>query len=176
MTPLSPEATRILARVRLAAFDVDGTLTDGRVVYVGDDELQNFCVHDGQGLVWLRKEGVQLTWITGRGCEATSRRAKELGVAELVLRSGPKDELLAEIQTRLGIPPEETLAMGDDLPDLGLARRAAFFAAPANARVEVRERADLVPSRAGGDGAARELCEHVLAARGTWASKVDGYA
>lgn len=157
-----------LAGVRLLALDVDGVLTDGRVTYVGEHESQSFWVQDGQGLVWLRKAGVRLAWISGRGCEATERRARELGVDELHLRSGPKDQVLGEVQARLGVAPAETAAMGDDLPDLGLAERAGFFAAPANARSEVRARADLVTRASGGAGAVRELVEHILRAQGRW--------
>ena len=69
-----------LARARLLALDVDGVLTDGRVVYAGEMELQAFDVQDGQGLVWLRRAGVHVAWITGRGSPATEKRARELGV------------------------------------------------------------------------------------------------
>ena len=171
----SPQVEDALRAVRLLAFDVDGTLTDGRVVYLGEDELQSFCVHDGQGLAWLRREGLVQAWISGRGCEATRRRAKDLGVDELHLGAGPKEAVLAGVQERLGIGPDETLAMGDDLPDLALARRAALFAAPSNARVEVREHAQLRLQAAGGYGAARELAESILRARGLWDPKVNGY-
>ena len=82
---LPPELVAKLAAVRLAVFDVDGTLTDGRVVYIGDQELQSFCVHDGQGLAWLHRAGIQLAWITGRGCASTKRRAAELNVNFLSL-------------------------------------------------------------------------------------------
>ncbi len=157
-----------LARVELIALDVDGTLTDGRVVYVGDQELQRFCVRDGQGLAWLRGVGVRFAWITGRGSKPTERRAAELGVSAFRPRSGPKDEVLAEVQAELGVLPANTVAMGDDLPDLALARRAACFVAPADARVEVREAADWVTHERGGDGAVRALCELVLRARGDW--------
>lgn len=155
-----------LERTKLLVLDVDGVLTDGRVVYGGSEEFQFFDVQDGQGLAWLRKAGITVAWITGRGCEATRRRAEELGVTELHMRSGPKDAALTAVQERLGIAPDETVAMGDDLPDLGLARHAGVFAAPANARPQVRERADLVTEASGGRGAVRELCERILVARG----------
>lgn len=164
-----------LARAELLALDVDGTLTDGRVIYVGDVESQEFCVRDGQGLVWLREAGVQLAWITGRGSKPTERRAQELGVAAFRPRSGPKHEVLAALQKELGVAPDATLAMGDDLPDLALARRAAFFAAPADARPEVRLRADWVAPTRAGDGAVRALCELVLRARGQWEALVARY-
>ncbi len=157
-----------LARARLLVLDVDGTLTDGRVVYVGEQEVQSFCVRDGQGLVWLRKAGVALAWISGRGCAATERRAQDLGVEFVRLRCRDKTAALTELQAQLGISAVETLAMGDDLPDLALARGASFFATPADGRRELRERADLVTEVRGGEGAVRELCELCLVAKGRW--------
>jgi 3-deoxy-D-manno-octulosonate 8-phosphate phosphatase (KDO 8-P phosphatase) len=170
---LRPETERVLARARLLALDVDGTLTAGRVSYLDERELVEFDVRDGQGLVWLREAGVEIAWISGRGCAATKVRAAELGVRELHLRAGPKAAVLAEIQERRAIAREETVAMGDDLVDLGLRSRAAFFAAPADAAAAVRERADLVTRSLGGRGAVRELCEALLAAKGLWDARVD---
>jgi 3-deoxy-D-manno-octulosonate 8-phosphate phosphatase (KDO 8-P phosphatase) len=163
---------RILAEARLLVLDVDGTLTDGRVAYVGSEELAAFHVHDGQGLVWLREAGVQVAWVSGRGSRAVERRAKELGVRELHLGVIDKARVLDELQRRLDIAPEHTAVMGDDLTDLPLAARAALFAAPANARAEVRSRALLVTHAAGGAGAVRELAERMLAARGLWKARV----
>lgn len=158
----------MLARAELLALDVDGTLTDGGIAYVGERELQRFCVRDGQGLAWLKQAGVRLAWITGRGCAATRRRARELEVDVYREKAGAKDDALAAVQAELGLAPEDTVAMGDDLPDLALSTRAAFFVAPADGRPEVRARADLVTAARGGDGAVRELCEHILRAKGCW--------
>jgi len=169
-TELSEGQRDALARARLLVLDVDGTLTDGRVVYVEEGELQRFCIRDGQGLAWLREAGVVLAWITGRGCEATRRRAQDCGVEHLITHSGPKGPVLERLQAQLGIAQEETVAMGDDLPDLALAERAAFFATPADGRGELQRRADLVCAQRGGDGAVRELAEHILRARGRWSA------
>ena len=174
----SPEA---LAGIQLVALDVDGTLTDGSVIYAGAPgdaseglgapvrEIQAFHVHDGQGLAWLAQAEVRVVWITGRGSEPTRRRADELGITALVARAGPKDRALEALQRELEVAPEHTAAMGDDLADLAMRARAAFFAAPADARPEVRAAADLVTSARGGHGAVRELCEAILRAKGRWA-------
>lgn len=158
---------RTLAAVRLVVLDVDGTLTDGRIAYVGGEELATFHVHDGLGLVRLRAAGIALAWITGRGSRAVETRARELGVLELHQHVGDKAAKLAEVQARLDIPPAHTLAMGDDLPDLRLAERAALLVAPANARAEIKARAGLVTQASGGAGAVRELAERILRARGS---------
>ncbi len=170
---LDADLRQRLAAIELVVLDVDGVLTDGGVVYVDGEEAQRFDVKDGAGLAWLRREGVHQAWITGRGCDATRRRAEELGA---LLHTGVrgKEEVLAQVQRDLGVSPEATLAMGDDLPDLALAARAAVFVAPADARPEVRARADLVTRARGGRGAVRELAEALLDARGRWQSIVDG--
>jgi len=160
------ERAGILARARLVVFDVDGVLTDGRVVYSERLEVQAFDVKDGFGIAQLVRAGVEVAWISGRGFWGTRQRAEELGVRELHLRAGPKDLVLAGVQERLGIPPADTVSMGDDVPDLGLAERSALFVAPADAHPEVRARAGWVCAARGGRGAARELCDAVLAARG----------
>ena len=160
------EVQAALSACRLLALDVDGVLTDGSIVYAGEVEQQVFHVRDGQGLVWLRRAGVELAWITGRGCEATRARAAELGVRELHMRVSDKAAVLRELQQRLDIAAEATVAMGDDLADLGLAQCAALFAAPADADARVRARAQLTTTARGGRGAVRELCEAILEARG----------
>ena len=168
-----------LAGVRLIALDVDGVLTDGSISYDAygrPGQLQTFNVKDGAAFGWLRDAGVQVAWITGRGCPATRTRARELGVEELHVKVRDKAAALADVQQRLGISPEETAAMGDDLADLGLAEGSGFFAAPADACHEVRERADLITHAAGGRGAVRELAEAVLRARGAWDAVVRRYA
>lgn len=166
---LTPELTARLTQVRLVALDVDGTLTDGSVIYGDDGQEVRFDVRDGQGMVWLVRElGLELAWITGRGCPAVERRAAELGVKHLIMHSGPKAEVLQSLQDRLGISPAQTLAMGDDLPDLGLASRAGIFCAPADAREEVRAAATWVTDAPGGRGALREVAEELLRARGCW--------
>jgi 3-deoxy-D-manno-octulosonate 8-phosphate phosphatase (KDO 8-P phosphatase) len=165
-----------LARARLLALDVDGVLTDGRIVYSGETEIQAFDVQDGLALVWLRKADVHVAWISGRGSPTTKRRAAELGVEELHLLALDKGAVLRDVQRRLGIAPESTVAMGDDLPDLALAASAAVFAAPANAREEVRARASLVTRARGGEGAVRELAEEILRAKGLWPGLLEKFS
>ena len=159
-----------LVKTRLLVLDVDGVLTDGRVVYSdAPSETQVFDVKDGLGLNLVRGAGITVAWITGRGCDATRRRADDLGVEELHMRvRGGKLAKLVEIQTRLGISAEETIAVGDDLPDLPMREAAAVFACPSDAHDSVLRRADWISSRPGGRGAVRELCDRLLVAQGQW--------
>lgn len=170
-----PQGTR-LARVKLLALDVDGVLTDGRIAYGANgpaDERPAFDVQDGIAFRWLQQEGVVVAWISGRGSPGVEFRARELEIREVHLRVASKSAVLAEVQERLAIPPEATAGMGDDIPDLGLRARCGFFAAPANARSEVRDRADLVTESSGGRGALRDFAELILRAKGRWQAIVD---
>ena len=163
-----------LAATRLVVLDVDGVLTDGSVVYAADAdgetlEVQRFDAKDGLGLNLLRDAGIVRAWITGRGNPTTERRAGELGIEELFMRSrSSKVEILADIQERRGITPAETVVMGDDLIDLSMASRAAVLACPADAHRSVLERAQLISRFPGGRGAVRELCDAILEAQGRW--------
>lgn len=175
-SPERPEEhLELLGRIRLVALDVDGVLTNGRVIYTELTETQEFDAKDGIALRWLRECDIEVCWISGRGSGATERRAQELGVKELFTRVRDKEAVLAELQERLRLGEAETLAMGDDLPDLALARRAAFFACPADARPEVRERAQWVTHAPGGRGAVREVVEGLLKAQNAWTSILERY-
>jgi len=178
----SAKLTEVLRRARLLALDVDGTLTDGSIVLLGGSvsekpqEIQRFDVRDGIAMRWLADAGIKLAWISGRGAGVTSARGVELGIHHVALRVPDKFVELERLQARLGIDPTDTIAMGDDLPDLAMRSRAAFFAAPSDACEAVRSRADLVTRAAGGAGAVRELAETILRARGAWDALVESYA
>ena len=155
------------AKVRLAAFDVDGTLTDGRLFYDhAGRELKAFHVHDGLGLKLLAQHGITVAWITARSSALVEARARELGIAEL--HQGIRDKLacLDALCGRLRIPFEEVCFFGDDLPDLPVLAVAGLAAAPANAHPWIRERVHWRTGLAGGEGAVRELCDLLLSAQG----------
>ncbi len=165
-----------LAKMRLLVLDIDGTLTDGQILYAVDGDLQRYNVHDGQGMVWLRRAaGMKQAWISGRTGPSAERRSTDLRIDEVHLGVGPKAEVLRAVQERLGIGPEHTISMGDDLPDLALAACSALFVAPKNARHEVKQRADFVTRKGGGKGAVREVCEWLLYAQGHWPKILEEY-
>ncbi len=162
-----------LAGVKLLVFDVDGVLTDGRIV-LGDDgyEYKAFHTHDGHGIRLLQDSGVAVGLITGRTSVLVSRRAEELQIGHLM--QGRKDKVTAldEMASRAGVDRAAVAFVGDDIVDLGAMRRAGLGLAVANATPMTRDHADWVTARAGGDGAAREICELVMAAQGTLARAI----
>jgi 3-deoxy-D-manno-octulosonate 8-phosphate phosphatase (KDO 8-P phosphatase) len=154
------------ARIRLACFDVDGTLTDGRLWFDAEGrESKAFHVLDGQGLVLLRKSGIEVAFVTARDSASAAHRAHDLGVRAHV-GVGDKLGAVRTLAAELGIPPEHVAFMGDDLPDLAVMRAVGFAVAPANAHPWTREHAHWCTGARGGEGAARELCDLLLIAQG----------
>jgi 3-deoxy-D-manno-octulosonate 8-phosphate phosphatase (KDO 8-P phosphatase) len=154
------------ARIRLACFDVDGTLTDGRLIFDSEGrELKAFHVHDGLGLVMLRKAGLTVAFVTARASSIAEQRAAELGL-EAHTRVADKLSCVDGIARRLGIDMQQVAFMGDDLPDLKVMPHVGLSAAPANAHAWVRERVHWRTCARGGEGAVRELCDLLLAAQG----------
>lgn len=159
------------AAIRLAVFDVDGVLTDGRVVF-GDDgfEQKAFHIHDGLGMRLLQESGVQVAIITGRTSTVVSRRAEELRVRHLLQGRSDKGPALRELLERLDIEPAHAAYVGDDVVDLPAMRAAGLAIAVADATEMTREHAHHVTRARGGAGAAREVCELIMAAQGTLAA------
>lgn len=165
------------AAARLLALDVDGILTDGRIYYGNDgEELKAFNIKDGLGLKLLQDCGVKVAIITGRQSEIVARRARELGIEEIVQGRDDKLSALLELCQRLDIAMEECIYMGDDLPDLGAVIAAGVGMTVSDGAAAVRQAADWISKAAGGDGAVREACEFILTARGDWAALEAGYA
>jgi 3-deoxy-D-manno-octulosonate 8-phosphate phosphatase (KDO 8-P phosphatase) len=159
------------ARVRLACFDVDGTLTDGRLVLDDGDgrEYKAFHVRDGQGLALLRKAGIAVAFVTARPGDAAARRAADLGV-ESHDRVGDKLAFVRRLAQRHGVEMDEVAFMGDDLADVAVMREAGFSAAPGDAHPWALQHAHWHSLSRGGEGAAREFCDLVLAAQGRLAA------
>lgn len=156
------------AKVKLVAVDVDGVLTDGRIIYADGSEAKQFAVIDGLGITLARRARVEVAFITVRQSEAVRRRATDLGIIELHQGVKRKWELLKEIMARYGFSTDEVAYVGDDLVDLVPMRNVGFPIAVANAVSEVKEVALYVTERKGGEGAVREAIELILKAKGVW--------
>ena len=155
------------AKIRLVVFDVDGTLTDGRLWY-GEDghETKVFHVHDGLGLKQLQVNDVQVALITARISHPVALRAQDLDIAHIYQGQSDKRACLLELLDALHLTPEQAAFVGDDLPDLPPMRIAGLAVAVANAHPWVAEQAHWQTSKSGGLGAAREVCDLILHAQG----------
>jgi 3-deoxy-D-manno-octulosonate 8-phosphate phosphatase (KDO 8-P phosphatase) len=154
------------ARVRLACFDVDGTLTDGGLFLDADGrEGKTFHVQDGLGLVLLRRQGIEVALVTARSGQVVEHRARELGIG---VHQGIKDKLahITAMCSARDLRLDQVLFMGDDLADLTTLRQVGLAVVPANVHAWVGPAAHWRTRASGGDGAAREACDLVLAAQG----------
>ena len=165
-----------LAMIKLLLLDVDGVLTDGRIIYDNDGgETKAFDVKDGHGLKLVQRAGIQVGIITGRESAVVARRAAELGI-ELVYQ-GAKNKILPfnEILKKLALTPEEVAYVGDDIVDLPVMRQVGFAATVADAMDDVKPFADMITKRSGGRGAVREICDFLLKNSGRWAPVTSHY-
>jgi 3-deoxy-D-manno-octulosonate 8-phosphate phosphatase (KDO 8-P phosphatase) len=168
--------SRKALRIRLMLFDVDGVLTDGRIlVHADGSESKQFSIRDGTGLVWAERAGLATGLLSARHSPATAVRAAQLGIRLVRQQTGDKLEAFRQILREQGLAEDQVAFMGDDLLDLPVLARVGLSAAPADAVEEVRSRVDWVSSWEGGRGAARELVELVLRAQGRWDALVREY-
>jgi len=170
-------------KIKLFLMDVDGTLTDGGVCLIstttangsGDpvvSEMKVFNAQDGQGLSLAHTMGIQTGFITGRSSPAVARRAKELKVPFVYLGQAKKIEAFEECMQKAGVTEEEVAYMGDDLPDIPLARRAGLAVCVADGAPELAAICHFTTRRLAGRGAAREVVELILKAQGRWEEAV----
>jgi len=162
--------------IRLLLLDVDGVLTDGRVVYDGTgQEWKFFDIRDGQGIKLLQQSGVEVGLISGRGSPAVHLRAKELGISLVRQKVVDKAVALEEIQQRRNLEVDEIGFVGDDLADLPILSRVGFAVAVSDAVPEVKAHAHYITRHPGGGGAVREVCEQILKTQGKWETTVQKF-
>ena len=162
--------------VRVAFFDVDGVLTDGGLLFTESGEtIKRFCTLDGHGLKMLQRAGITPAVITGRDSAPLRARLKALGITHVRYGTEDKAPAAQEMLNELGLDWSQAAHMGDDWPDMAVMMRAAFACAPSNAHIEVKAIAHHVTEREGGNGAAREFCDLLLVASGSYAEIFRSY-
>lgn len=157
-----------LERIQAIMMDVDGVLTDAKIILGSNIELKVFNVRDGLAIAVAKKCGLKTGFITSRVSDAVERRGKELDVDYIY--QGVKDKLskLNEIISKEGISLENVCYVGDDLVDIEVLNAVGFSATVADAPEEVKSCASFVSSKKGGEGAVREIIEHILKAQSKW--------
>ena len=170
----------VAARIKLLALDVDGVLTNN-AIYLGlvegqRIEFKQFDIQDGLAMGLARRMGLVLAWVSGRYSDATTLRAAELKIDEVIQdRGARKVPAMTEMLLRRGLGWEEVAFLGDDLADMPVLRRVGLPMAVANAVDEVKGLASYTTSAAGGGGAVREAIEALLRAQGRWEDAVRTY-
>ncbi|HEY1808385.1 MAG TPA: HAD family hydrolase [Acidobacteriaceae bacterium] len=179
----SPEVLARARKIKLFLMDVDGTLTDGGVCLISTtsadgspdpavSEMKVFSARDGQGLSLAHTMGIQTGFITGRSSPAVARRAHELRVTFVYLGQAKKTDAFEECMRKAGVTEEEVAYMGDDLPDIPLAKRAGLAVCVAEGAPELAAVCHFVTRKHAGQGAAREVIELILKAQGRWEEAV----
>ena len=154
--------------LQLLVLDVDGVLTEGELILVGEEqEAKRFSFHDGLGLMLLRSAGLKIALMSDRQSAALARRAAELSIDEVApVFEGDKEASLEALLVKLGLEPDQVGYVGDDLRDVPPMRRVGLPVAVANARPQVKARSIYVTRSTGGSGAVREVAEWLLELRG----------
>ncbi|HJV66125.1 MAG TPA: HAD hydrolase family protein [Geomonas sp.] len=165
-----------LKKIKLLILDVDGVMTDGRIIFDSNGvESKFFNVKDGHGIKMLQRSGIEVGIISGRESVVVTNRAMELGIHQVYQKSLDKLTPFRKILDATGFREEEVAYMGDDVIDIPVMRRAGFAAAPADAVSEVLPFAHFVAKNNGGWGAVREVCDLLLKAQGAWDSATSRY-
>lgn len=166
---MNHDALERARRVKLIAFDVDGVMTDG-TLFLADDgqEYKGFNSLDGHGLKMLKGSGVELAIITGRTSRVVEHRAANIGITHLYQGAHDKLAIYHELLGKLGIRPEQTAYMGDDVVDLPVMRRAGLAITVPAAPELVKAHSHYITTRAAGQGAVREACEWMMRAQNTF--------
>jgi 3-deoxy-D-manno-octulosonate 8-phosphate phosphatase (KDO 8-P phosphatase) len=169
-TPTTPDPILRTARqVRVLLLDVDGVLTDGRLLYdYAGREFKQFHVLDGLGIHWLLQAGIEVGIVSGRTSRAVESRARELGLTVVFQGIRDKWAVVQNLLKKKEIPATRAAFMGDDLVDFPVLKRVGLAIAVPNAHPLVRRRADYVTRTPGGSGAVREVAELLLKAQGHW--------
>jgi 3-deoxy-D-manno-octulosonate 8-phosphate phosphatase (KDO 8-P phosphatase) len=163
-------------KIKLLILDVDGVLTDGRIIYDSRGrDMKFFDVHDGLGVYLLKKAGIATILITAKGSRAIRPRARDMQVEEIFENISPKTTVLEKVLRRYKVNTDEICFVGDDLVDLGLMRSVGFPIAVFNAAPEIKQAASYITLKQGGRGAVREVAELILKAQGKWEEMVSLY-
>ncbi|OGW76798.1 MAG: hypothetical protein A3I73_03320 [Omnitrophica bacterium RIFCSPLOWO2_02_FULL_45_16] len=166
---IKSEVAERARRVKLLIVDIDGVMTDGRIVYsIYGDELKFFDVTDGFGISLLNRAGIKTAIITAKKSRIVKMRARDLKIAKayqgFIDKLIPFDKLLKKFK----IAAENICFIGDDLPDMPILRRVGFAVSVPNALDEVKAAAHYITLKAGGRGAVREVCDILLKSQGKW--------
>ena len=160
MTPQLLEKAR---KIKMLLLDVDGVMTNGQVLLTPNgDELKQFSIHDGFGIVCAKKAGIRIGIISGRSSPSLKMRCDELQIDDLYMDTMEKLPVLLQLMQKYGLSREEIAFIGDDVPDLPVLKRVGLSVAPQNAHHHVKSRVDLILKKSGGEGAVRELVDFLL--------------
>ena len=158
-----------LNNIRAFIFDVDGVLTDGRVLVTTSGEMhRSMNTKDGFAMKFALTNGYKIAIISGGTNEGVRDRFEELGVQKVYLGVHQKDDSFDDFVKENNLNSSEVLYMGDDIPDLSVMEKSGLSTCPKDAVTDVKDAADYISHKKGGDGCVREIIEQVLRVKGDW--------
>ncbi|CAB5500842.1 3-deoxy-D-manno-octulosonate 8-phosphate phosphatase [Bathymodiolus thermophilus thioautotrophic gill symbiont] len=158
---------KLAKKIKLIIFDVDGVLTDGGLYFTDEGtEFKRFNSLDGHGIKLLKENGIEPAVISARNSKSVNHRMKNLGVKHFYQGQSNKVVAFNELLEKLHISADEVAYMGDDVIDLPVMTKVGFAIAVANAHDLVKQNANLITQKNGGQGAVREVCDFILKAQG----------
>ena len=161
------ELVKRAKQLKLLVLDVDGVLTEGELILIGEDlEAKRFFIHDGMGIIFMRSAGIKVAIISGRVSPMVRRRAQELKIDEVSEGFFFKQDGIEALLQKLDLEPHEVAYVGDDIHDVPAMKLVGLPISVANARPEAKDHSMYVTTAAGGHGAVRELSEWLLELRG----------
>lgn len=153
----------ILKKIKMLILDVDGVMTDGKIVYDGQgNEYRSFNAHDGYGIKCAQENGLHIAFVSGKYSPGVKKRAQDLGVSEVYLGIENKKKILDDLKAKYKFKKEQIAAMGDDLLDYEVLCNVGVPIAVSNAVSEVKKVACYITKKTGGDGAVREVIDIIL--------------
>ncbi len=159
----------LIQKIRAVVMDVDGVLTDGRIIYdSAGEEIKFFDVQDGYGITLLHKVGIRTAIISARAAKPVEFRARDLKIDKLYQNAYPKIAAFEQMLADLRVRREEVCFIGDDVPDVEVIKAAGFGVAVANAGDDAKSAAVYVTKKSGGRGAVREVIELILKTQHKW--------
>ncbi|MBL4743884.1 MAG: HAD-IIIA family hydrolase [Cycloclasticus sp.] len=166
MIELSDDFQQRAKEIKCVIFDVDGVLTDGKLYFdLAGQEYKSFHAQDGQGLKLLQQNGVEVAIISGRSSSIVDKRMKSLGITHVYQGQENKTAAFNDLLETLNLSANQVAHVGDDLPDLALMSRARLAIAVNDANPSILPYCQGQTTRAGGQGAAREVCDAILSAQ-----------
>ena len=163
-------------KIKVLLLDVDGVMTDGRIIHgISGEEMKNFDVNDGLGIILVRRAGIKCAILTAKGSKVVMKRAKELKIDKVYKDFHYKIKALKPICRAFRVTEDEICFIGDDVIDAPILKRVGLAVCPPNAMDDVRPLAHLITEKTGGRGAVREICDLLIRAQGKWQDAIGRY-
>ena len=164
-----------LYNIRMLVLDIDGVLTDGKIIISNNDEAKHFNVKDGLGLKLIQQAGIKVVIITGKSSRIVTIRCSQLGIKNILQDQKNKLVAFQQLQQNYHLNQNDIGYIGDDLPDLAVMKKSGFSAAPQDAIEYIKNTADYICKNKSGQGAVREVCDLLLSSKGLLHKIINDY-